>query len=291
MKVPRFPHEIATPPDEMELASRVVIDDSSSSLGAISEEENDEYDEERTKKTEISGLSKIQGKSVVKHEEEVPSVAYAKDLTFGIGAANDSDKVIQSDCTKNGKIEGAVEGLVSSNFADNDNKSAKEGKEYRLDSHASVRLEASDDDLLSTEPVPQANAVLDTPFAVSNQQLGLEEQGEARELATTVDGPNINLIPATPAPSSLGTTEPFDSPNDPKITAKSTAIEDDSGLVRARKQGQTNVDRPLTPSSMRSAGKEARDKNFLHAFWRVVFVDWIGGLIARLCGGGRRRNA
>jgi hypothetical protein len=36
---------------------------------------------------------------------------------------------------------------------------------------------------------------------------------------------------------------------------------------------------------MRSATRDTKSKNILKAFWRVVFVDWIGGLIRALCGG------
>jgi hypothetical protein len=79
----------------------------------------------------------------------------------------------------------------------------------------------------------------------------------------------------------------------PADTAKSTGIEEENGraqLKSRRQQSPERAERPLTPSSVRSAGKDAKSQNFLKAFWRVVFVDWIGGLIIRLCGGSRGRT-
>jgi hypothetical protein len=79
----------------------------------------------------------------------------------------------------------------------------------------------------------------------------------------------------------------------PADTAKSTGIEEENGrsqLKSRRQQSPERAERPLTPNSVRSAGKDAKSQNFLKAFWRVVFVDWIGGLITRLCGGSRSRT-
>jgi hypothetical protein len=79
----------------------------------------------------------------------------------------------------------------------------------------------------------------------------------------------------------------------PADTATSTGIEEENGRAKLRSRRQQSPerpDRPLTPSSVQSAGKDAKSKNFLKAFWRVVFVDWIGGLITRVCGGSRSRT-
>jgi len=79
----------------------------------------------------------------------------------------------------------------------------------------------------------------------------------------------------------------------PADTAKSTGIEDENDhaqLKSRRQQSPERAERPLTPSSIHSAGKDAKSQNFLKVFWRVVFVDWIGGLIIRLCGGSRGRT-
>jgi hypothetical protein len=119
-----------------------------------------------------------------------------------------------------------------------------------------------------------------TPFVVGDEQFGHDEE-QVQEIAAPADFPNITVQPATPAASK---TEFIPKPLD---TAKSTAIEEENGRqVKSRKNPRSqSPERPITPSSMRSATRDAKSKNFLKAFWRVVFVDWIGGLIRALCGG------
>lgn len=137
------------------------------------------------------------------------------------------------------------------------------------------------------EPEPAKLPV--TPFVHDNsRQLG-EQEPRAKEIVTPEEGPNITVQPATPG-SSLKTTatDPFDKPIN---TAKSSAIEEQNGRsqLASRKPAAPSPERPLTPTSMRSAGKDANSRNFLKAFWRVVFVEWIGGFIMRLCGGDRKK--
>lgn len=122
-----------------------------------------------------------------------------------------------------------------------------------------------------------------TPFVVGDKQLGHDD--EVKEIKTGRGSPNIMVQPATPA-ASITKSEFIAKPD----IAKSTAIEEENGRtqMKSRKSKSTSPERPVTPSSMRSAGKDAKSRNFLKAFWKVVFVDWIGGLIRALCGGGRR---
>jgi hypothetical protein len=135
-----------------------------------------------------------------------------------------------------------------------------------------------------------------TPLIVSNRQLGDDEH--VREISTGDDGPSITVQPATPGSSTRnglgdGSTwgESFKKPVD---AARSSAIASENGRsqITSRKSQRPPTpsppDRPITPTSMRSSHKDVKSRNFLKAFWRVVFVDWIGGLILRLCGGGRR---
>lgn len=135
--------------------------------------------------------------------------------------------------------------------------------------------------LAETPPVPSPI----TPFVVSNRQLGHDDE-EIQEITTGSETPNITVQPATPGTSTTKTEftlKPLDE-------AKSTAIEEENGRtqVKSRKQPRSqSPERPVTPTSMRSAHKDAKSRNFLEAFWRVLFVDWIGGLIRALCGGGR----
>jgi hypothetical protein len=126
------------------------------------------------------------------------------------------------------------------------------------------------------------------PATPNSKQLGDQEE-QVKEIVTPEEGPHITVQPATPG-SSLKTTatDPFNKPID---TAKATAIEEenDRSQLTSRKLAAPSPERPLTPTSMRSAGKDAKSRNFLKAFWRVVFVEWIGGFIMRLCGGDRHK--
>lgn len=135
------------------------------------------------------------------------------------------------------------------------------------------------------EPEPVRLPV--TPFVHDHsKQLGEQEQ-LVKEVVSPEEGPQITLQPATPG-SSLKTTA-TDPLNRPIDTAKGTAIdeENDRSQLTSRKPAPPSPERPLTPTSMRSAGKDTKSKSFLKAFWRVVFVEWIGGFIMRLCGGNR----
>lgn len=53
-------------------------------------------------------------------------------------------------------------------------------------------------------------------------------------------------------------------------------------------QSPTRQNRPMTPSS-RKSGLEDEHENFLQSFWRVVFVDCLGGLFSSICGTRRRQ--
>jgi hypothetical protein len=121
---------------------------------------------------------------------------------------------------------------------------------------------------------------LATPIVIGNRQLGHDEE-EIQEITTAGDNPNITVHPATPAAS---TVEFIPRPLD-------TAIEEENGrTIKSRKNPRSQSrERPVTPSSLHSTTRDTKSKNFLKAFWRVLFVDWIGGLIRSLCGG-RGRN-
>jgi hypothetical protein len=119
-----------------------------------------------------------------------------------------------------------------------------------------------------------------TPLVVGDGQLGHDEE-DVQEIITGSEQPNITVQPATPA--ALKTAfipQPLDE-------AKSTAIAEENGRqVKSRKKPRSqSPERPITPSSMRSATRDTKSKNLLQAFWHVVFVGWIGGFIRALCGG------
>jgi hypothetical protein len=77
-------------------------------------------------------------------------------------------------------------------------------------------------------------------------------------------------------------------------TGKSTSVDDPSpngyesvSKLSPRKTPTPNIERPLTPSSIRSPLKVPESENFFKAIWRTVFVEWLGGFFASLCGGNR----
>ncbi|QSZ29263.1 hypothetical protein DSL72_003775 [Monilinia vaccinii-corymbosi] len=133
---------------------------------------------------------------------------------------------------------------------------------------------------------PVLPALPHTPF-VENKSLNLE--GEAQVSPPTEQGrssPTITVQPATPA-ASLNAKVDDSVPEENAAKSTSFAEENSDSQLRARKPTSNVPDRSITPSSMRSAGNDAKSRNFLRAFFQVVFVDWIGGLIRKLCGGGR----
>ncbi|KAE8454152.1 hypothetical protein EG329_005077 [Mollisiaceae sp. DMI_Dod_QoI] len=161
-----------------------------------------------------------------------------------------------------------------------------------------------------------------TPLIVGDRQLGHDDEA-VRELTTGTSSPNIVVQPATPfpgidrqlgqdeeqseqattkdavpdaalSPATIGSSTVTDTAIKQNNTAKSTAVTDESDdtQVKSRKRQPSpaqSPERPTTPSSVRSAGKDVKDRSFMKAFWNLVFVDWIGGFFMRLCGGRRRR--
>ena len=75
-------------------------------------------------------------------------------------------------------------------------------------------------------------------------------------------------------------------------TANSTSIETSDTRTEThvvqRSGAGSAAQRAATPTSIHSAGLgAAKDGNWVKTFLRLVFVDWIGGFIRRLFGGGR----
>ena len=149
---------------------------------------------------------------------------------------------------------------------------------------ATMTTETSNLDGSYMEPEPVKLPI--TPFVLDNSK----QIGESvKEVVKPEEGPQITVQPATPG-SSLKTaaTNPFNKPID---TAKASAIEAENGRSQliSRKPPASSPERSITPTSMRSAGNDPKSRNFLKVFWRVVFVEWIGGIIMRLCGGDRHK--
>lgn len=206
------------------------------------------------------------------------------------GKEHDADQTILSDIQEESIIEPEEQPLPPTNIEDTMNSGADAANDSDGRSKKQVKM-ASPLILPSLNPTP---VYPNTPFQRSDGQLSAEEESEQAEGSSrAVGGPSISFTPATPRGSSMNATDPMDDSDAKTPTARSTAIEEKSSLIRSRKGNASPApaDRPLTPNSVRSAGKEAHERNFLKTFWRVLFVDWIGGFILRLCGGERRRAA
>jgi hypothetical protein len=138
------------------------------------------------------------------------------------------------------------------------------------------------------ELLKSADPVLRT--TISNTQSATEVEAKTSSGDAQEAKPDIILSPATPS-SSLKN-RPSNKPDSGPTsldTGKTTSIfaeESNNSNLKSRKATASPIpERPLTPSSMRA--KDPKSRTFLRAFWHVVFVEWIGGFIMRLCGGNR----
>ncbi|KAL3419159.1 PT repeat family protein [Phlyctema vagabunda] len=167
-----------------------------------------------------------------------------------------------------------------------DDISAKRGRK-------SSAISPEEDSQGSTEAAPDSEILPELTKNGSPQEAKPINKGEPKitdtvgeSSASDDQGPSIILQPATPSSSSINvTTESLKKSTD---QAKSSAVDTDdrSSHLVSRKQQPSAHERSLTPSSARS-DHDKKSRNILIAFWRVVFVDWVGGIITRLCGGRR----
>lgn len=101
----------------------------------------------------------------------------------------------------------------------------------------------------------------------------------------SVDAPKDDI--ETP---SNNNTHPKSSDDSPAAT--SSAVEDSqAGTLKKRSVAQPNPrDRSTTPNSIPEAHRDAaKNGNWFTAFFRLIFIDFVGGFVSRLCG--RRRKA
>jgi hypothetical protein len=74
-------------------------------------------------------------------------------------------------------------------------------------------------------------------------------------------------------------------------SAEATANSEDNAHLRSRAHGTATgggaIERSVTPASMHRDLRPKQPQNFLMAFFRTVFVDWLGGLWRGLFGEGR----
>ena len=111
-----------------------------------------------------------------------------------------------------------------------------------------------------------------TPLHVGTRQLGDEQ----RTLRAEGNGPQINLHPATPAPSSKDTEQ------DSKQLGH--VNNDSKDKLKTSNTHKRNVsERSVTPSSLHTAGHDSKhSKNVFRTFLRFVFVEFWRGLFHKL---------
>ncbi|KAH8589255.1 hypothetical protein B0O99DRAFT_600054 [Bisporella sp. PMI_857] len=125
----------------------------------------------------------------------------------------------------------------------------------------------------------------DTPFSQDdNKRLGEGDEPQ-HKIETHQNSPDIVVSPATSDPNPV--LEAIKNPSKPVDSAEASAIEvqNDRGNLKQRKDVPNPTERPPTPLSTRS--HNIKSDNFLRNFFKIVFVEWIGGFITRLCGGRR----
>ena len=137
----------------------------------------------------------------------------------------------------------------------------------------------------SIEPKPM-NSYVTTSVLESSAQI---DDPLVKGIITPEEGPNITVESATPG-SSLKTIK-MDRSIEPSDSVKTTSIEQGNSQTKltSRKHAVPTHERAITPTSIQSAGKDSKSRNLLKAIWRIVFLEWIGGLIMRLCGGDRQK--
>lgn len=77
----------------------------------------------------------------------------------------------------------------------------------------------------------------------------------------------------------------------PDAAASSTAVEGGQGGSLKKRSGgyKSPTDRAETPNSITEASRDAaKSGNWFSAFFRLIFVDFVGGIVSRLCGGRRK---
>lgn len=141
--------------------------------------------------------------------------------------------------------------------------------------------------ILESETYKSAVALENPP---PDTETDLEEELPTSQIKAADEAPPIHVKPATSDSNDL---EEIDETQTNGVdNAKSTAAGDpspnghDTSKLKLRST-TPNLEPPLTPSSIRSPMKGEGSRNFFQAIWRTVFVGWIGGIIASLCGGER----
>lgn len=138
---------------------------------------------------------------------------------------------------------------------------------------------------------PAANPLAeDSPVASSAQpeiELGLGSDRSSEQTQESSGQANGNS--GRPRIVGQGSEEADHSDIRASDSAKATGV-DGGGQSQLRKRTAA-PDRVATPVSINEAGRQAAQSgNWIRSFFKMIFVDWIGGFIRRLCGGKQRET-
>lgn len=149
--------------------------------------------------------------------------------------------------------------------------------------------EASQPEELSlSSPPPAENGVeaVGKPATVNgHQEVDSEDAATSKSAGVAETAPAENGVEATDNSTTVGESANAGSQDG----ATTTGVEEPakSNLVK-RGARPSSAERSGTPTSINQAGQDAaKSGNWFMAFFRLIFVDWIGGFVSKLFGGKR----
>lgn len=135
-------------------------------------------------------------------------------------------------------------------------------------------------DKSATAEIPQPEAENARGPDVLVSQLKVDEIAAVHMKSATANNTEVKEVEST-------LTNGVDSGKSTSVDAPSPNGLDNESKLSPSKAAIPNVDRPPTPSSSRSPWKAAEPEIFKKSIWRTIFGEWLGGVIANLCGGDR----
>lgn len=168
--------------------------------------------------------------------------------------------------------------LTEPDHVDSDFSNEDEGPHY----NRALKLETT-----------QGNFVIQNlPISKLSANVGAESVRDAHNSAVLTssgyEGDNRDSVPeCLPTHESTASTTGEIPVSKGAYVARSTAVEQSSSNddTSVKIRNRHIAERSLTPASIRPPGKDKETRNFLQVLWHTVFVQWIGGVFARLCGG------
>lgn len=168
----------------------------------------------------------------------------------------------------------------------------------------------ADEDLLSGSPAHETHGKgnsTDHGTSSNGSSSRINENGKREAAVDTVnplheEAQDVKSADAGGAANGVDTTDEAegdshgssvrDSSSHAETAATSSAVEDSqTGSLKKRSVARPNpTDRAATPNSITGPHREAaKGGNWFSAFFRLIFVDLVGGFVRRLCGGKRKK--